>query len=127
MKNKQASTARLLTRKRLETIEDLVGQLIGVRKEISQGKISELRVTCGKQGCKCTRGQKHLAYYLSLSRGGPPRRISIPKKDLRTLNGRTERYREFRRLRAQLNKTFKRLITQLDSLEEALTVPYEKE
>jgi hypothetical protein len=127
MKNKQASTARLLTRKRLETIEDLVGQLIGVRKEISQGKINEFRVTCGKQGCKCARGEKHLARYLSLSRGGPLKRISVPKKDLPRICERTERYRAFRQLRAQLNKTFKSLMTQIDSLEEALTVPYEKE
>lgn len=45
---------------------------------VLRGTLSVRRVTCGKAGCRCTRGEKHLALYLSSSREGKTRQIFIP-------------------------------------------------
>ena len=35
--------------------------------------------TCGKPGCRCNRGQKHVSLYLVASEGGKLRQLFIPK------------------------------------------------
>lgn len=43
-----------------------------------RGTLSLRHVTCGKAGCRCTQGQKHLALFLSSSREGKTRQVFIP-------------------------------------------------
>jgi hypothetical protein len=45
---------------------------------VLRGTLSVRHVTCGKPGCRCTRGDKHLALFLSSSREGKTRQIFIP-------------------------------------------------
>ena len=45
---------------------------------VLRGTLSVRRVTCGKPGCRCARGDKHLALFLSSSRDGKTRQIFIP-------------------------------------------------
>ena len=45
---------------------------------VLRGTLSVRRVTCGKAGCRCSQGQKHLALFLSSSRKGKTRQIFIP-------------------------------------------------
>ena len=45
---------------------------------VLRGTLSVRRVTCGKAGCRCIQGQKHLALFLSSSREGTTRQIFIP-------------------------------------------------
>lgn len=99
---------------------------VAFKQELIQGKTTELLVTCGKKNCRCRRGEKHLAYFLYVARGGPLRRIWIPKAELPKIRERSERYRRFRATRAELNKTYKRLLAHVDELEAALTEPYKK-
>ena len=43
-----------------------------------RGTLSLRHVTCGKAGCRCTQGEKHLALFLSSSREGKTRQVFIP-------------------------------------------------
>jgi len=45
---------------------------------VLRGTLSVRHVTCGKAGCRCAEGQKHLALFLSSSRKGKTRQIFIP-------------------------------------------------
>jgi hypothetical protein len=45
---------------------------------VLRGTLSVRHVTCGKAGCRCTQGQKHLALFLSSSREGKTRQVFIP-------------------------------------------------
>jgi hypothetical protein len=45
---------------------------------VLRGTLSVRHVRCGKAGCRCTQGQKHLALFLSSSREGKTRQVFIP-------------------------------------------------
>jgi len=122
-----ASRARQRARRKAEAISKVVRELMDHKLEITPGKVTHLEVKCGKKNCRCTRGEKHPAHFLYVARGGPLKRIWIPKRDLASVEPRSERYRRFREARARLNKRFKELLANIDELEAALTVPYEKE
>ena len=127
MDRQQASRARQQATRAADSLRQTVGQMVAHHQELTPGKATRLLVRCGKKNCRCASGQKHVAHFLYLARGGPLRRIWIPKTDLTRLTERSGRYRRFRTARAQLNKTFHQLLTHLDELEAALTVPYRKE
>ena len=45
-----------------------------------RGTLSVRKLTCGKAHCRCTRGEPHLALYLSQSHKGKPRQLYVPKE-----------------------------------------------
>jgi len=45
---------------------------------VLRGTLSVRHVTCGKTGCRCAQGEKHLALFLSSSRKGKTRQLFIP-------------------------------------------------
>ncbi len=50
--------------------------------EIPNGGIYRQAVRCGKLNCKCTRGEKHSAYYFFTRSGGKLFKLYIRKADL---------------------------------------------
>lgn len=44
------------------------------------GGLVKMARTCGKPNCKCTRGQKHVSWYLSTRHGQARKMISIPRQ-----------------------------------------------
>jgi hypothetical protein len=44
-----------------------------------RGTLSVRKITCGKDGCRCARGEKHLCLYLTCSRQGRVEQVFIPK------------------------------------------------
>ena len=44
------------------------------------GYVSTRRQVCGKPNCRCTRGEKHLAFVLVVRREGETKQIPIPKR-----------------------------------------------
>ena len=47
-------------------------------RPLLRGSVVSMARTCGKAGCKCTRGEKHVSMYLSVSTGGKSKMIYIP-------------------------------------------------
>lgn len=49
--------------------------------EVLRGSLVERLVRCGKQTCRCARGELHEAVYLSVThRGGRTEQISVPRE-----------------------------------------------
>jgi hypothetical protein len=44
-----------------------------------RGSLSVRKRTCGKPGCKCTRGKKHVSLYLVVSERGKYLQLFVPK------------------------------------------------
>ena len=44
-----------------------------------RGNLSVRERTCGKPGCKCTKGEKHVSLYLVFSEKGKYRQVFVPK------------------------------------------------
>jgi hypothetical protein len=51
-------------------------------REIQNGGLYIQRVRCGKQNCKCVRGETHSAYYFFTRRNGKIVKFYVPKADL---------------------------------------------
>jgi hypothetical protein len=87
-------------------------------KKLLKGTVVEVARTCGKPGCKCTRGQKHPCYQLSASIQGKTRTRHLPQKLLDGVKRLTETYRYFRKARAEwvkINSEMLELINELES------------
>jgi hypothetical protein len=88
------------------------------RPPLLKGTLSEVQRTCGKPGCKCAKGDKHICYQLSASTEGRTRTRNVPRKDLTKVRRLTDDYRRFRQARAtwvRLNGQIMELINQLEA------------
>ena len=47
---------------------------------IMKATVTVRRVTCGKPNCRCARGERHLAVYITSRREGTRRQLFIPKE-----------------------------------------------
>ena len=87
------------------------------RKKLLKGTVTEVRRTCGKPGCKCSKGDKHLCYQLSASVEGKTRTRNVPRKYLAKVKHLTENYRRFRRVRANWVRINTRMLELINELE----------
>ena len=62
--------------KERETRSRAVKRLAG--DDLLRGSLVEMQRTCGKSGCRCQRGDKHRALYLSIKSGGKRSMVYIP-------------------------------------------------
>ncbi len=92
------------------------------RPELFKGSVIEVQRTCGKAGCKCAKGRKHICYQLSASIEGRTRTRNVPRKDLTRVRHLTENYRRFRRARAAWVRINEQIIELINQLETARTV-----
>lgn len=49
------------------------------RDPLMRGTLSVRKITCGKPTCRCKKGHKHLALYLTYSQEGKTHQVFIPK------------------------------------------------
>ena len=61
------------------------------------GVVCAQRVRCGKPGCRCARGQGHLAYYRFWREGGRLRKRYVRRADLAAVRAACEARRAERR------------------------------
>ena len=96
------------------------------RSELLKGILLEVKRTCGKAGCKCAKGDKHICYQLSASIEGRTRTRNVPRKNLTNVKHLTDNYLRFRRARAtwvRLNAQIIELINQLETARTADDFP----
>lgn len=61
-------------------------------------------MTCGKKNCRCRKGQKHTAFYLSTHRTGKTINRHISKSKLAEAREMTENYKKLKELLHQLSE-----------------------
>lgn len=85
----------------------------------------QLRGTrCGKENCKCTRGDLHNTAVLIASDGGKRRSYYVRGPERPEVQRRVERYRRFRAVRIELNKLAAEVLGACDDLLDALAEPH---
>jgi hypothetical protein len=52
---------------------------------MAHGSLVEANRTCGKQGCRCARGEPHTAFYLSRRIDGKTRLEHVSRSDVKTV------------------------------------------
>lgn len=88
---------------------------------IVKGSVYTLRRRCSKPSCRCARGEKHETVVMTASIGGKTRLWTLSEGQISELRRRTERYRQFRRARAQLVKRQRAMLRLIDLIEKART------
>lgn len=73
-------------------------------EEIIIGSLVEMRNTCGKPNCRCTRGEKHRSLYLSYGEGGKRKMVCIPKPLQRRVRAAVETHKSVRDLLAGISE-----------------------
>ena len=66
--------------------------------EVIRGSVVSMARRCGKAGCHCQQGQKHVSLYLSVKIEGKRRMVYIPARLEQEVRRRVEAYREVERL-----------------------------
>ena len=77
-------------------------QLIN-KKRLIRGSLVYLRNTCGKQNCKCTRGEKHISLYIRKTVKGKPKMTLIPRQKWDEIKELSDRYKEIKKLLEQVS------------------------
>lgn len=80
---------------------------------------------CGKPNCKCAQGALHRTAVLAFTDEGKRRNIYVRPPDRPKVQRSTERYRRFRKRRAEMTKLHGEILRLADELLKELLVPYE--
>jgi len=67
-------------------------------QEVIAGSVVSMARRCGKKGCHCERGEKHVSLYLSIQVEGKRRMVYIPAPLEQEVRRRVDAYREVQRL-----------------------------
>ncbi len=115
-----------LLRRKLARFEELPRRFLHSllnENPIIKGTLYLLRRKCGKPSCRCARGQLHETMMLSASVAGKTKLWTIPAERVEKIREMTERYRCFRRTRAEFIKLYGQRLTQMlrviDAIEKA--------
>ena len=93
------------------------------RKKLLYGSVVKKYKACNKSGCKCTKGFLHGPfYYLTYKEDKKTKMIFIKKNMWEAAIKLNDNYRQFRKLRADISKTGKKILTLLDEIEKQNTV-----
>lgn len=77
-----------------------------VREEgLLRGNLVVMSRRCGKKGCHCVRGEKHVSLYLAQSRNGQMKMSYVPKSWETKVKEWVKRYQKIKTLLEQLSQT----------------------
>ncbi len=87
-----------------------------------RGNVYRLRRKCGKDGCRCTRGDLHESWVMHVREQGVQHMRAIPKGQLTKWRGYAERYKRFRQSQRELARLYRKVMKLADQLEAARAV-----
>lgn len=76
------------------------------RPGLLRGNLVRMARTCGKPGCRCTQGRRHVSWYLAQSQAGQRRMLYIPDAWVDRIREWTQRYAEIRQLLYELSDLY---------------------
>jgi len=76
-----------------------------------RGSLSVRNQTCGKDSCRCARGEPHISLYLVQSHNGKPRQIYVPKEWEERVRRAVKDYQELQTLLEELSELEWRRLT----------------
>ena len=129
MTNRLEKASRVRRRLR-ETAQELVARvekLIGERGPLLRGAYQLRGTRCGKDTCKCARGELHPTAVLIVSEDGRRRSYYVRPSERAEVQRRVERYRGVRAARAEVSRLTVEVLGAADELLEALLEPHRPE
>jgi hypothetical protein len=85
------------TLKVLKRQKELLAKTMPKTMEVIKGTMVEMKKACGKPNCKCMRGEKHKALYVSQYVNGKPKMLFIPKAQEKRIRQCVENYKKIKR------------------------------
>jgi hypothetical protein len=67
-------------------------------RELLRASLAVRQQRCGKAGCRCTKGEKHVLLVLERSEGGKHEQVYVPRDKEAQVRKWTEQYRDLRQL-----------------------------
>ena len=109
MAKESVSQARRTVTRVLEELEAL-REILLRREPMLKAYLDAKPRTCGTEGCRCARGEKHPAWVVRIPQGGSSSNRSIPKRTYEELKPLAAEYRRFRQALAG----WRRLVREAD-------------
>lgn len=125
--NKKPQAAR--ARQRVLALTELLqgqSQRVMGHAPLVRGSFYRYRRRCGKTSCRCVRGMLHAGEAFSIRAGGRSRTLPLTGVDREELGRCVGAYRELRRVRAEMVRTFGELLQQVDKLERLRAIDLER-
>jgi len=123
-KKTSAAKARQRINEALRRYEELVEGLLAERGPLLQGAFQLRGTRCGKDNCKCTRGELHTTAVLVTSEDGVRRSYYLRPSERVETQRRVERHQRFRQACSELNKTHKQIMLVAAALHENMKEPH---
>ena len=86
-----------------------VGQLVAHRPVLG-GSLVRIAKHCGRSGCHCQRGEKHVGWYLTRAVQGKTQTTYVPQEILEEVQGWIHEHRRLKKLMAELSELNRALI-----------------
>lgn len=77
---------------------------LGARGPLVTASLTESRRTCGRPGCRCYRGEKHVSHRLTFKQGGRTRSVYVPVELVDEVKGWAAEGCRLRRLMREANQ-----------------------
>lgn len=122
--SKEASHLRQLLRSAYERLGRHMESLLAERGGLIRGTLAVRARRCGDPTCRCTRGQLHQSKYLAVTVEGRPRQVHVPKGDEVEVAAGVERYRRWRKTRAEIVALEAEYLSVIGRLANALLADY---
>ena len=120
----RASRARQRLREVARKHDSLVEALVRARGPLLKGAFHRGHTRCGKDNCKCAQGELHTTAVLVVSDRGDKQTFYLRAAERPEVHRRAERYRRFRKTRAELRKLSGEISRAADELLQALLEPH---
>ena len=78
---------------------------------LMRATVTVRRVTCGKPGCRCAKGERHPAVYITSRQGGAMRQLFIPREKEEEVRSWVSNYHRVRELLDELSELFWERVT----------------
>lgn len=113
--NEQASRLRQRILQQSEWFTRSVEVVVG-RSGLLAGSLYERGKRCGKAGCRCNRGSLHRGMVLAVRQRGRSYWVSLAGLDKQELARLVNHWKQFRRARREMIRTFKDILATADRL-----------
>ncbi len=102
MNQEEASRVRQRLMELGKEYQRVIEFLVRERGPLIRGSYGTRMRVCGTPNCRCTRGEKHEAKYLTATDGGKVRQVHVPAGEEYEVSRGVDRYRAFREKRGRL-------------------------
>ena len=83
---------------------------LAAERPVLRGSLVRIAKHCGRPGCHCQTGEKHVGWYLTRPVKGKTQTTYVPLEILEEVQGWTQEYRRLKRLVAEISELNRALI-----------------